>query len=386
MIKLNEKTFTFLAAMLLLLTFSCSDDPAGPTNIDIPEVPQQLGDGWPVSSLEEQGMDAEMIGKASYWIKNGDYGDIHSMHIVRHGYLVFDEYYRQDQNHGPDKLHNLNSVTKSVGSVLIGVAVQQGYLNGYEQSIIDFFPEYTAIINAHPQKQSLKLWHALTMTAGFEWVGGVGFQTHSDSYRMHHSSDPVRFVLEKSIIRTPGTVFQYCDGLSMLLSGIIKNATGVHADEFAEAALFSPLGITDYQWKKHQGSDLAEFDGGLRLRPRDLAKIGQLYFNKGKWEGQQIVPEDWVTASVKDWIVADESELDSYGFQWWLRPLTGIEGHIPKANDIFYGSGFGGQKLYVIPDLDMVVVFTGNCTNNEVEGTMARQVLYWHIVKAVKDI
>jgi CubicO group peptidase (beta-lactamase class C family) len=381
-----DKFVISAAVVFFLFALSCSDDPAGPdAQIQIPEVPQQLNDGWQVSSLEEQGMDAYRIGEAVHEIRHGDFEEVHGMLIVRHGRLVFEEYYLNDPPHGTGELHNLNSVSKSVMSVLVGVAMQQGTIQDYEQSILDFFPEHAAIINADPDKAKLKLWHLLTMTAGLEWNGELGFEVGSDSWKLDRSDDAVKFMLEKPIINPPGTTFLYCGGLSELLSATIRNLTGLQADEFAEQTLFAALGINDYQWY-HNNDGLANASGGLRLRARDLAKIGQLYLDKGKWGEQQVVPESWVTESTKNWIANDQTE--HYGFQWWLRPLTGVDGHNPQTNDIYFGSGFGGQLLYVVPKLDIVVVFQGNCTVNADTGgqyLVPLIILHDYIVKAVSD-
>lgn len=380
-----EKGIEVFAAISILLALACSDDPVGSTAIDIPDVPQQLGDGWPVSSLAEQGMDAQKIGEASHRIRYGDFDEVHALLIVRHGRLVFEEYHLDQPPHGPGELHNLNSVTKSVTSALVGAAVQQGYIKNTEQSILDFFPEHASIINADPDKAGLKLWHLLTMTAGLEWIGELGFEEGSDSWKIMRSDDAVRFMLEKPIISPPGTKFLYCGGLTELLSATIRNLTGLQADKFAEETLFGSLGITDYQWR-HLDDGLAAAGGGLRLRARDLAKIGQLYLNKGKWGERQIVPESWVTESTKDWIATDEYE--HYGFQWWLRPLSGMDGHNPQTNDIYFASGYGGQLMYVVPRLDIVAVFQGNCTENADTASqylVPMVILHDYIVQAVSD-
>jgi CubicO group peptidase (beta-lactamase class C family) len=379
------KTNKFLIATLLITAASCSDNSVDPADLVLPEIPQQLDDGWQVSSLAAQGMNAQRISEAVHEIRHGDFEEVHAMLIVRHSRLVFEEYYVSNPPHGVYELHALNSVTKSVMSVLVGVAVQQGYIHDTNQSILDFFPEHAAIINADPNKMNLKLWHLLTMTAGLEWNGELGFEVGSDSWKMNHSDDAVKFMLEKPLINPPGTKFLYCGGLSELLSAIIRNLTGLQADKFAEQTLFSTLGIADYQWW-HLNDGLASASGGLRLRARDLAKIGQLYLNKGKWGEQQVVPEGWVVESIKDWIATDETE--HYGFQWWLRPLTGVAGHTPQTNDIYFGSGFGGQLMFVIPKLDLVAVFQGNCTENAETASqylVPLFILYNYIVQAVSN-
>lgn len=379
------KTAKFLIATLLITAASCSDNSVDPADLALPEIPQQLNDGWQVSSLAAQGMNAQKISEAVHEIRHGDFEEVHAMLIVRHGRLVFEEYYLSNPPHGVHELHNLNSVTKSVMSVLVGVAIQQGYIQNTDQSILDFFPEHAAIINADPDKAGLKLWHLLTMTAGLEWNGELGFEVGSDMWSLDHSDDAVKFMLEKPIVNPPGTTFLYCGGLTDLLSAIIRNLTGLQADKFAEQTLFADLGISNYQWW-HINDGLASASGGLRLYARDLAKIGQLYLNQGDWHGQQVVPASWVSESTKDWV--DTGETEHYGFQWWLRPLTGVAGHTPQTNDIYFGSGFGGQLMFVIPKLDLVAVFQGNCTENAETASqylVPLIILYNYIVQAVSD-
>ncbi len=383
---MNCCTLTVSLVLILgLLTFSCSHKATASAPDSIPpEIPTQQEDGWTVSSLEEQGMDAELIGQASWEIQNRDFDEIHGLLIVRHGKLVFEEYYWEE--HDVDFLHNLNSVTKSIASAAIGIAVDQGLITDAHQKVVDFFPEHADLINLNPQKREMELWHLLTMSAGFEWIAGVGFETFSDSYAMMHSEDEIKFVLEKPIATDPGTEFFYNDGLTMMLDGIIRKVSGMGTDEFAQEFLFDPLGITFVNWKSNS-EKYTSVDGGLQMRARDLAKIGQLYLNNGKWGNQQILSEDWINSSVTPWIQADAEYY--YGFQWWLEPLRNIPGINSELDDIWLASGFGGQKLFVIPRFDMVVVFQGCCHTNECpSGTeiVEQIILYNNIIRSIKDI
>lgn len=380
MIHFHSKVFIMFFLFLILSGLSCSDGPTDSiSEIEIPEAPKQMNDGWQVSTLDKQNINSETIGRLSSLVRNGEFGEIHSMHIVRHGLLVFDEYYKED--HSQERIHFLASVTKSIASTLIGVAINQGFIEGADQNIIDFFPQYANIINADPRKQSLKLCHLLTMTAGFEWIDGNGSMPESDDYKVHITAkDAVEYVLSKPIIHEPGTHFDYTGGCSILLSAIIEYTTGMSAEEFAETYLFTPLGITDFHFQ-HVHDGHTDLSGGLSLRPRDLAKIGQLFLNGGYLEENQIITEDWIAESARDWIATDD--MEHYGFQWWLLPLNGLEGHTPHSNDIFFASGFGGQKLFVIPVLDMIIVFTGNCTNYEITDNSATLALYLYLIPSI---
>lgn len=371
--------------ILCSLTFSCSHKTsASSPDFILPEIPDQREDGWIVSSLEEQDMDPGLLGQASWEIQNGDFEEIHGLLIVRHGKLVFEEYYWED--HDINILHNLNSITKSIASAAVGIAVDQGLITGVHQKIGEFFPEHTDLINLDPQKRDIELWHLLTMSAGFEWTAGVGFEEFSDSYAMMNSEDEIRFVLEKPIVTDPGAEFFYNGGLTMMLDGIIRKVSGMGTDEFVKEFLFDPLGIESVHWKSYSDK-YTSVDGGLQMRARDLAKIGQIYLNEGKWGNQQILSEEWINSSVTPWIQADEQYY--YGFQWWLEPLNNVSGIESEPNDIFLASGFGGQKLFVIPHLDLVVVFQGCCHTNYCPiGTeiVEQIILYDNIIQSVRDI
>lgn len=380
--KSMKNRYIIIISLFFILTvsqMSCEDKSTDPQRIDIPEQPQDIQDGWAISSMDDQQIDPEMIGQLSAAVQDGNFGEIHSMHIARHGHLVVDEYYRED--HAQQDIHFLASVTKSIASILIGIAIRQGHILGIHQDIKDFFPQQSSHFDADPRKQSIKLWHLLTMSAGFHWQDGTGANPESDDYKVHITADDAAdFILSKTLLHEPGTRFDYNGGCSILLSIIIKNMTGMHAQEYAAIHLFAPLGITDYHFQHiHDGH--TDLNGGLSLRPRDLAKLGQLFLNDGRWNGQQIVTEEWINESVNDWIATDE--VEHYGFQWWLRPLSNVQGHIPQSNDIFFASGFGGQKLFVIPYLDLIVVFMGSCVGYEITDNLATFALELYVIPSV---
>lgn len=378
---LKSCIYTVPTILLLIFFQGCADNSTSNNEvIDPPSVPVVTNDGWEVSTPEEQGLDAETIAELNNDISNGEFGEIHSMHIARNGYLILDEYYWPD--HSEEKLHNLASVSKSVLSVLIGIAIKEGYIQSIDQSIADFFPEYSQIFENDTNKKEIKLHNLLSMTAGLEWIDGHANQNGSDCSNMDNSEDAVEYILSRQVAAESGTQFHYCGGCSILLSAIIQSTTGLKADEFAEQYLFTPLGISNYECR-HITDGHADFDGGLRLRPRDLAKIGQLYLNNGIWNGVEIVTAEWIETSTGVW--SNPFGIEHYGFQWWLIPLSNIDGHEPQPNDIYFGSGFGGQKLFVIPNLNLVVVFTGNCTGYDVEDNQSIYALLLFIIPSIMN-
>ena len=343
-----------LAALLL----ACGQEPTS-------GIPPQTGDGWQTADPTSVGLDAQKLDQAVARIRDGTYQNVHSLLIVKDGKLVFEEYFRGyawsysgDQfrgdlvDFGRDTRHNLASVTKSFTSALVGIAIDQGLIGGVEDKIFAYFPQY-----AHLQKDGkdrITLDHLLTMRSGLEWneMEVPYDDTRNDLIQLFRVPDPVAYILSKPLVSEPGRTWYYSGGNTNLLGEIIRTATGQRMDVFAERHLFAPLGITNYEWD-HINADMIHASGNLQLQPRDMAKFGVLYLNGGVWNGQRIVSQEWVEASTQ--ARAAPSWGDGYGYQWWLRAYDSGS----NAVDTFYAAGWGGQRISVFPDLDMVVVFTG---------------------------
>lgn len=354
------KTRSALQAGILVLTLlltSCAQPAATPTltptetaipaptetpvsaPIDTPTSTPTPTTDWPISTPEEQGMDSAKLDEMVALIDELKL-PIDSVIVARHGHIVLEEY--PDPNYRPNSPHILYSVTKSVTSILIGIAIQEGFIESVDQKVVDLFPERT-IKNLDSRKRKLTLEHLLTMTSGFEWEGpDDGYHTWQAAIS---SGDPVQFILDRPMANDPGAVWYYNGGCSHLLSAIITETTGRSTLEFAREFLFGPLGISRLSWPKGpRGIYLGGQD--IWLQPRDLAKLGQLCLNDGTWEGEQIVPAAWVAGSGETSV--SNTEYIGYGYQWWIFPKSGV----------YYANGAYGQKLYVVPDLDLVVVFT----------------------------
>ncbi len=364
------KIFILIILPLLLTVSSCGkEDPveAVPSG-EVYSKPEQTGDGWETASLNDVGMDENTVLGAVNRIQNGYYLEIHSIVIVKENKLVFERYfpghdfnYRGENFHGDfinynrDKVNNTHSATKSIASALVGIAVDKGFINSVDEKIFSYFTNYSNINNTDKDKITVK--HLLTMTSGFEWNEwdvGIG-ESANDVYRFNISPDPVRYVLEKPVITEPGTSFYYnCGGVD-LLGEIIRIASGMGVDDFSEQYLFGPLGITNYQWQR-LSSGLVVTHGDVMLRPRDQAKFGYLFLNKGEWNGQRILSESWVERSTEQYLPLPQLNwADGYGYLWWLMEFN-IQGQIYKS---YCAEGWGDQKISVFPELDMVVVFTG---------------------------
>ena len=244
----------------------------------------------------------------------------------------------------PGSQHIIHSCTKSIVSALIGIAIDTGYIKGVDQPVLELFPERTAA-NLDANKRAMTLDDLLTMTPGFDCRDSYLYGWRGLN-EMRKSEDWVQFVLDLPMREESGTRFEYCNSASFLLSAIIQNTTGMNALAFAEEHLFGPLGISDVRWPSNpQGISIGW--GELRMRPHDMAKIGHLYLNEGLWDGQQVVPSEWVEASTRRHTPATLS--DGYGYQWWV-----------DAAGFYMALGYAGQFIYVMPEKDLVVVFTSD--------------------------
>ncbi|MGD2154418.1 MAG: serine hydrolase [Gemmatimonadales bacterium] len=333
------------------------DSPSGLDGVYRYDVPEQTGDGWETGHLSDYGFDLGAVGELIAQIGDATYPNVHGVLIVRDGVLVLEEYFPGYTAAGAyvdfdrETLHSCYSVTKSVNAALIGIAIDEGLIAGVDQQISGFLPEYADIF-VDPDKDRLRLEDLLTMSAGLEWDElTYPYADPSNShYWLRRSPDPVRYTLEQPVVADPGLEFAYNSGLSLTLGKILETAVGERPDHYAEDHLFAPLGISDYSWSLWGDGTTLDTGGGLSLRPRDMAKFGQLYLNGGRWGEAQVVSEAWVSESVRP-----HAQYWAYGYQWWR---TRLETDMLMYTS-YMGIGWGGQYVFVVPDLDLVVVLTG---------------------------
>jgi CubicO group peptidase (beta-lactamase class C family) len=275
--------------------------------------------------------------------------EVHAVLVVRYGCAVLEAYYPP---YGPHIRHGTASVGKSFTGALVGIAIREGYIEGVDQRVADFFPAHAGLQD-DPLKQAMTIEHLLTMTSGLYWPESAAMYSSSGNVmnQMMRSFDWVRFVLDRPMAAAPGAVFNYSSGASHLLSAIIQEATGERTLAFARTYLFEPLGLSRVSWLSDPHG-IAFGAGGVRLTPRDMARFGQLYLQGGVWNGEQIVPAEWVEDSVARQVSA-HGAASYYGYQWWVR-----------GSGIYAAHGYRGQRIFVIPDLDMVVVLTGDLSGN----------------------
>jgi CubicO group peptidase (beta-lactamase class C family) len=313
------------------------------------QAPPPLDDGWEVSDLTTEKIDAARIRN---WVTNlhKEPKNIHSVLIIRNNKLVTEAYF---QGWHRERLHTLRSASKSFVSTLTGIAVDKGYIT-IDEKLFDFFPDY-AYLNNDPKKEMIEIKHLLTMTAGFRWDEKTYSypDKRNDEFSLDTNDDRIGFILGKEMEATPGTKFIYNSGCPFLQAAILKRVTGEDIYTFSDKHFFKPLTITNYFWRQ-EGDGIIPATGPLFLCSRDMAKLGQLFLDKGKWKGVQIVSSAWVDEATTTFIGNEDNE-EGYGYNWW----TGRAMIKDQNVRIFMARGNGGQFIFVVPDFNAVVVFTG---------------------------
>lgn len=292
-------------------------------------------DRWRSSSPEAQGMDSAVLADALEYIQVHR-TRIHSLVIVRNGYVVLDASFFPFPN---DALHDVASVTKSITSTLVGIAIGDGRLRGVNQRVLSVFDD-RRVEHRDERKEALTLEHLLTMSSGLDCEYRGGERTLRE---MRASPDWVQFMLDRPMIAAPGVKGEYCSGGMHLLSGVVTRATRVSALEYARRRLFQPLGITDVAWPA-DSRGISHGWGDLHMRPHDMAKVGYLWLHGGRWKDQQIVPSAWMTAAIQRHAHVLQGD---YGYGLWVNR--------DREPMLFEANGRGGQRISVLPTRNLVV-------------------------------
>jgi CubicO group peptidase (beta-lactamase class C family) len=322
-----------VAGVCAMLACGCSSSEAAPPA-------PAPGVTWPTAAPEEQGFDSTMLAQVVEQIDQQDL-PVDSVLVARNGVLILDAYFYPYLG---EQAHDLASVTKSVTSTLVGIAVDQGRL-GLDQNVVASFPDLVPVPPSD-DKADIKLRHLLTMTSGLDCGRSEG---EPELREMMGTDHYVKYALELPMATPPGTEFAYCSPGSHLLSAMITDATGTDALDFARENLFDPLDIGEAHWPEDpQGVNYGW--GDLQLHPRDVARIGQLFLNAGNWNGVQVVSRSWIADATRKLFVVD-ADGTGYGYQWWVLagPFEGL----------YEARGRGGQAMFVWPEQNVVAVFTG---------------------------
>lgn len=323
-----------------------------------------LPGGWTQSTPESQGIDSAALARMFDKISK-ERINLRSLVILRNGSLVTEAYFHPYTQNTPVQIQ---SVTKSVIGMLVGIAIQEGYLQSVDQRLLDFYPG-RFIPNWDDRKGQITLKHLLTMTSGFDCQD---FTPSGDG--MYQVKGWVAYMFERPMASAPGTRFSYCGGNPHLLSAILQKVTGMSTREYANTRLFKPLGIApvpESAWPSDpQKITFGSF--GLYLAPRDLAKLGLLMLDQGKWGSKQVVPASWIAASTQQYITKEDGS--GYGYLWTVYPEAGR----------YAALGLGEQQIHVVPGLNLVVIFTAGVANFEGTSPVVR-LLKEEILPAVKS-
>lgn len=361
--------------LILFLPFVCSNEryPASPYYY----LPNDcISDSFNIDAIKEGNIDSVLLSKAADEIRLGKYGEVHSMIIYKDDKIVFEEYFPGHQykwdgpNHHGEWMnwdrampHGVKSVSKSIVSLCVGIAIDKGFIKRVDQSVFDYLPGHEALKNGG--KEKITIGHLLSMTSGLEWEEWKTSLSNEKNDIVNiwfQDKDPLTYILEKPLIKEPGTNFNYSGGNTILLGEIIRNATKMDLEEFANEYLFKPLGIDSTDWNLRYANGVIEAGGGLEITPVDLAKIGVLCLNKGTFNGQQIIAENWLAKCYTPYsnntnilIPGHFSGSHGYAYSWWLKSFKRGGEEI----NLYHATGWGGQELIVIPALNAVIVFTG---------------------------
>ncbi|MGH7578323.1 MAG: serine hydrolase domain-containing protein, partial [Longimicrobiales bacterium] len=327
---------TGYVCFLLLLGTSCQAEFRDPGRVE-PVEAAVVALPAPVRPTT-RGLDSLLLARA--FERAAELPQLHSLIVARHGVVAREEYFRGP---GPNGLANVKSASKSVISALIGIAIEEGHLEGVDQQVAAFFPEYIGD-GADPRIREVQIEHLLSMQAGLE---PTSFENYG---RWVSSANWVRYALEQPFVDEPGRRMLYSTGNTHVLSAILTRATGRSTLEYARERLARPLGIRLAAWARDpQG---VYFGGNeMRFRPRDLLAFGEIYRNGGRHEGSQLVPEEWIRAS---WVRRTTSPFNGhgYGLGWWMRRSNGY--------DVYFAWGYGGQYVFIVPELELTVVTTSD--------------------------
>jgi CubicO group peptidase (beta-lactamase class C family) len=356
-----RKILAYCSLLFLILVTSCASPK--PISLEIPEPEYWPTSGWKHSTPEAQGMDSGLLAQMLEVI-SAEETSLHSVIVVRNGYLVTEAYFHP---YTSDTKMHLQSVTKSVIGMLVGIALKKGMIPDIDQPVIDFFRN-RRIAYLDEQKESIQLKHLLSMSSGLDCA------EFSSGPRMEQTPDWVQFMLDRPVTQSPGETFGYCNGNAHLLSAILEKTSGLSTREFANRELFQPLGIAPVEesdWEEDpQGFATGGY--GLHLRPADLAKLALLYLNSGKWNGQQIIPAQWVSDSLTQHVQKEDGS--GYGYLWTVYPEA----------DHYAALGLGGQQVHLYPSKNLIVVVTASL-ESYAEAPEIEKILHEYILPAIES-
>lgn len=333
--------------------------------------PQDMNDGWATANSADFGIDQKPLARLISDIHADRLVNTHSVLIAKEGKLVYENYFEGFNAHIP---HDLRSASKSISSAIIGIAIDEGIIEDVDEKLYEGLPE-TYQYTKDELKSRITLQDLLTMSSGLD----VNKQAGEDHYQQQMDKPWLQTVLEAPMVKEPGTYADYGSANPFLLGIYLNEALERPLEDYMDEKLFAPLGITHYINQTDDTMSVPYFGGGMLLTPRDLLKFGQLYLNKGQWKGQQLISEQWVEASFQKYRrLQDVRDKNEYGYLWWHDTYTVNEREVRSIE----ARGAGGQFIFILPELESVVVITaGNFRNRK--GNQSREVLRDYILPAL---
>jgi len=320
---------------------------------DLCTPPKNLNDGWQTNHIGTQNIDTTLIAKLCQQLHTEEHL-IHSVLLVRDKELVLEAYFGENNVSQP---HDLRSATKSISAILMGIAIDKGFITDVNDPISKYLKELVPTKNLDERKAKITIKYLLTMSTGLD-CNDWDKNSKGQEDKIYKKKDWLPYFLNLEMVNEPGEVANYCTMGQILANKIIENASGMSIDVFAEKYLFEPLAVTNYRWGHTSKKEVIPAGKRLFMTSRDMAKIGQLILNGGRWNDTQIVSENWITAATT--LKTKITGID-YGYLWWNIPFS-INNSIVVSKT---ATGNGGQYIMVFPELEMVAVFTGGAYNSQ---------------------
>ncbi len=315
--------------------------------------PKEGDDGWKTNDLQSQKIDTTRIYKLFNQILNQK-NKLHSVLLVKNDQLIIEEYFNTAS---ADQPHDLRSTTKSIRSILMGIAIDKGFITSVEDPISKYLKSPIPTKNIDARKEKITIKHLLTMSSGFD-CNDWDKKSKGQEDKVSRKKNWLQYTLDLPMINEPGTVSNYCSMGAILIAEIISQASGMTIDKFADQYLFHHLGISNVHWGHTSDKEIIPSGKRLYMTSRDMAKIGQLILNEGTWNEKQIVSQKWIEESTTP--KTKITGID-YGYFWWNIPFSVKE----KIMTSKTATGNGGQYIMIFPTLDMFVVFTGGAYNSQ---------------------
>lgn len=342
----------------LLAVAGCGSGDGGPERDPNPGLPafvslapEVTGDGWQTSTPSAEGLDPQALIAVLENIRNGDYPGVDSLIVVRNQRIVAEGYFN---GFGRESLHDLRSTGKSFTAAVAGIAIDHGLVS-IDDTAAQHIPGFESHQNLDQRKLAITLRDLLHMRSGLE-CNDWDPASRGNEERMYQARDWIGFVLDLPMVAAPGTLSSYCTGGVVLLGHILAMRSGVGLDDLTQTLLFDPLDIRHSSWRRSPDGR-ATGGGGLRLRPRDAAKLGAVFAAEGEWNGVRVVPEAWVQATRER---VTTLRGDGYGYLWWKRSFA----HRGALLESAFTSGNGGNFIFTFPQAELVVAFTGSNYND----------------------